>query len=193
MEIKIIGAGKSFGGKELFSDLSLTFSQGEKYCLAAPSGWGKTTLLRCVMGLDTLDKGQILGLDGAKISAVFQEDRLCEDFSAFTNIKIAAPKSTNDNDIKALMEKILPPDSFDKKCSKLSGGMRRRAAICRALCCESSVVIMDEPFTGLDTDTKSAVYQFILNNLGERTLIFVSHNEEDCVHLGGRIIRLDLL
>lgn len=78
---------KSYHGQVVFSDLSLALSPGNAYCLMAPSGTGKTTLFRILMGLETPDSGTIDGLKNLKISAVFQEDRLLEGYDVLTNLR----------------------------------------------------------------------------------------------------------
>ena len=85
---------KSFDGKKVFENLSLTINSGEMNCIMAPSGAGKTTLLRILMGLEEVDSGWITGLEGKQFSAVFQEERLCEYMTAVDNIRLVTPGLT---------------------------------------------------------------------------------------------------
>ena len=86
--IEIQNLSKSYGDHTVFRDFSLSIPHGTTTCLMAPSGAGKTTLLRILMGLEAPDEGRIVGMEGKRISAVFQEPRLCENLSAFANIRL---------------------------------------------------------------------------------------------------------
>ena len=188
--IRILHLGKSYQNHPVLSDLSLTLEPGKIYCLMGPSGCGKTTLLRLIMGLETPDAGKITGLDHQRISAVFQEDRLFYFLNPVKNVRLTCAKSTGSSLPEELLEQILEPEALTRPVSRLSGGMKRRTAIVRALCAPSDLVIMDEPFTGLDEDTRNRVIQLIRNCLGKRTLLLVTHQEEDAEKLKGKIIKL---
>ena len=85
---------KAFGSKQVLQSVSFSLPAGQVSCIMAPSGWGKTTLLRILMGLEQPDGGEITGLTGLRISAVFQEDRLCENLNAEANIRLPTPALT---------------------------------------------------------------------------------------------------
>jgi NitT/TauT family transport system ATP-binding protein len=144
----------------------------------APSGMGKTTLLRIMMGLEKPDSGKISGMDGLKISAVFQEDRLCEYLNPIANIGLVNSKLTKDEILSALESFGLIECAY-RRTSKLSGGMKRRVAILRALLAEYDIMFMDEPFKGLDTGTKDVVISEILSRTKGKTIIFVTHDIEE--------------
>lgn len=190
MDIQLFNIEKSYKELKVLSDLSLTFKAGGVYGLLAPSGAGKTTLLRLLMGLEKPDNGRIEGIKGLGISSVFQEDRLCEGFSALENLMIVAPASLTKGNARKILAEVLPEDSLDKPISELSGGMKRRAAVARALAAESKLLLMDEPFTGLDEDTRGVVIDFILKYRQNRTLIFTTHQPEDVEKLGGEKVNL---
>ncbi len=161
MKLQIDHLSKHFGDLTVFDQLSLTMESGNIYCLMAPSGKGKTTLFRILMGFEHADSGQITGLNHARISAVFQEDRLCEAFTPLDNVYMAAAPAFTKAQIRKELLALLPEDALNRPVCTLSGGQKRRTAICRALCAPFDLLIMDEPFTGLDEDTRLEVIQYI--------------------------------
>lgn len=181
---------KSYHGISVFERESLSLRKGDVYCLMGPSGQGKTTLLRLLMGLERPDDGRITGSGRKKISAVFQEDRMCEYLNGIDNIRIAAGRDGFWRDPRELLSLLLEPEALERPVRELSGGMKRRVAIARALAVSSEVVLMDEPFTGLDEETRLRAAEVIRANLGGRALLFVTHQAEDVYHLGARLIRL---
>jgi NitT/TauT family transport system permease protein len=181
--IRVTGLCKAYQGRPVFQDLDLTLEAGRVYGLMAPSGSGKTTLFRIWMGLEEADGGKTEGLAGEKMSAVFQEDRLCPALTALENAQIAGGSAD--------LGQILPADALTKKAAELSGGMKRRTAIARAMAAESSVILMDEPFTGLDEETKNRVVRYIREHRNGRTLVFTTHDREDLSRMGAGQISLD--
>lgn len=169
---------KSYNGQIIFSDLCLSIPYGEITAITAPSGYGKTTLLRLFMGLETPDTGIITGLNGQKKSAVFQEDRLCEDFSALANIKLTAVNYT-ESEILSAMEQIALYDCAKKPVKELSGGMKRRIAILRALLADYDLLFLDEPFKGLDKETKDLVIKYTGQLIAGKTVIFTTHDHTE--------------
>ena len=153
-----------------------------------PSGAGKTTLLRILMGLERADSGRVEGLSGLRISAVFQEDRLCEGFTALENVRLAAAPSLSDADIRKALSAILPPQALDRPVSALSGGMKRRTAIGRALLAPFDLLLMDEPFTGLDEDTRRRTAAFIRERAAGRMILLSTHQEEDVRLFQARVL-----
>ena len=122
------------------------FPEGKTTCIRGRSGCGKTTLIRLLLGLDIPDKGKIEGISDRKISAVFQEDRLCENLSAASNIRLVCTETISDRELEEAYKAV----ALQKPVRELSGGMRRRVSILRALQADSDCVIMDEPLRGLD-------------------------------------------
>lgn len=188
---------KSYDGRKILDRLSMEFCSGSTYCLMGASGIGKTTFLRILLGLEQADSGQILlqaGPDARqpgetapdtdrRLVAVFQEDRLCETFSAVDNIMMAAGKQLKREDACRELCRLLPEESITRPVSTLSGGMKRRVAILRALLAPSCGILMDEPFTGLDEDTKQLVIDYIKEKTAGKLLIVVTHQEEDVTAL----------
>ena len=189
LEVKKIN--KIYNGKEILSNVSQVFEAGKIYCLMGPSGQGKTTFLRILAGLEAPDAGVVEGIDGLPMSGVFQEDRLCEPVDAVRNVAMVCRRKDAAAWARGLLLQVLPEDSLSKPVSALSGGMRRRVAIIRALAADSEFIFMDEPFTGLDADTKTKVIQCILKNRNGRTLLVVTHQAEDAAALGAEILMLE--
>ena len=174
-DIVLDNISKSFDNVEVFKNFSAVLECGRIYRLEAPSGAGKTTLMRLLMGLETPDSGVITGVP-LDISVMFQEDRLIESLSAIDNISLAAPdmaamRKQCIGDLKALGL----ADSMDMPVRELSGGMKRRVALIRAMLHESELVLLDEPFTGLDTALISAVSRYIIEHANGRTMLIASH------------------
>lgn len=186
---------KSYNGLSVLRDTSLSFQDGCCYCLMSPSGSGKTTLLRILMGLEPPDSGAVRAngqdcIDSLTVSAVFQEDRLCESFTPLENVMMCTGRSLKPSRIRREMERLLPAECLDRPVSTLSGGMKRRVAVLRAMLVSSDVLLMDEPFTGMDEDLKRIVISYIKEMQGGRILILSTHQEEDVELIGGELIRL---
>ena len=188
MPLRIHNLSKSFDGQPVLSGVSAALEEGNTYCLMGPSGAGKTTLLRILMGLERADSGRVEGLSGLRISAVFQEDRLCEGFTALENVRLAAAPSLSDADIRKALSAILPPQALDRPVSALSGGMKRRTAIGRALLAPFDLLLMDEPFTGLDEDTRRRTAAFIRERAAGRMILLSTHQEEDVRLFQARVL-----
>ena len=188
MPLRIHNLSKSFDGQPVLSGVSTVLEEGNTYCLMGPSGAGKTTLLRILMGLERADSGRVEGLSGLRIRAVFQEDRLCEGFTALENVRLAAAPSLSDADIRKALSAILPPQALDRPVSALSGGMKRRTAIGRALLAPFDLLLMDEPFTGLDEDTRRRTAAFIRERAAGRMILLSTHQEEDVRLFQARVL-----
>ncbi|MCL2632360.1 MAG: ATP-binding cassette domain-containing protein [Coriobacteriia bacterium] len=168
---------KQFVDKTVLANLSLTFEPGGRYAVFSPSGSGKTTLLRLLARLDSPDSGSITNTN--RMSVVFQEARLFEKRNAVENIRLIVGSYVSDADIRSMLVCLLPADSLDLPTSQLSGGMRRRVELCRALLASSQVILLDEPFAGLDLANTAMAQELILSSLSGRTLVVVSHDPED--------------
>lgn len=165
---------KAYGEKTVLEGFSHVFPAGKRTCIMGPSGCGKTTLLRIILGLETPDSGTITGRPN-QVSAVFQENRLFEDFSALSNLAAVCPHGDKHTMADHLTELGLG-DSLHKPVRTLSGGMKRRVAIARAVLAPGELVILDEPFTGLDKDTKDVVLDYLKHHTQGRTLLVVTHD-----------------
>ena len=175
---------KFFDGKVVLDHVSLTLESGGTACLMAPSGRGKTTLLRCIAGLETPDSGQITDLP-ERIAYVFQEDRLCDGFSAVDNIRLVTGKALGEGEIRRHLEELGLAGSLDQPVRELSGGMRRRVVISRAVCFGADLLLLDEPFKGLDDEARQQTADSILRHRGAAAILCVTHDREDAAALGG--------
>lgn len=191
VDIKVEHVTKRFREVTVLDDFSAVFAGGQTTCIMGPSGYGKTTLLRILMGLERADAGTITGLTGCKISAVFQEDRLCENLTAVTNIRIVCPKSMPHGVIEQALHAVgLEQDVWYQPVRELSGGMKRRVAIVRGVLAPSDVILMDEPFRGLDEETRAQTIEFVKAHTGGKTLLVVTHAPEEPELLGGKIVTM---
>lgn len=196
---------KSYDGHTVLSGINRRLDMTRSYCLMAPSGAGKTTLLHMTAGLVRPDAGSITvtadtgssketadktaGTGGTpfSVSMVFQEDRLCEAESALTNVTLAC---RNERKAVECLEKLLPKEALQKPVSQLSGGQRRRVCIARALLADSRILLLDEPFTGLDEENRQRAAEVILAYRAGRLLLAATHDEADAGRLDGEIWRL---
>ncbi len=188
MDIVLENVCKSYNDKQVLDNLTYTFKDKTITCIMGKSGIGKTTLLNILMKLETKDSGKILGLEKAKMSAVFQENRLCENLNAILNIKLVTNK--NVEEIKEKLEMIGITAGDFKPVSEYSGGMKRRVAIVRALMSDYDLLLMDEPLKGLDEDTKLKVIKLICDMTKSKTVIIVTHDEDESVLFHADIMKL---
>ncbi len=172
MNIAVKGLCKAYGERPVLENMTAEFPEGRVTYVTGPSGCGKTTLLRLLMGLEAPDAGEISGVP-EKIAAMFQEDRLCMEFSALTNVRIAGVPSDK---AREGLERLGLGDSLAKPVSQLSGGQRRRAALCRAMLADADAVFLDEPFTGLDPELRALAAEYIRDAAAGRTVIAVTHD-----------------
>ena len=176
---------KSYEGVPVFKNVNVELLEGSVYCLTAPSGAGKTTFLRILMGLEAADSGRIGGRAKGRIAAVFQEDRLCPWLDAAGNIRLAAP-CLEASVLRQELQKLLPEDSLQKPVAEFSGGMRRRVALLRALLSEGELLLFDEPFNGLDEETRQLAIEYAESRRKGRTLLFTTHHPEEALALNAR-------
>ncbi len=173
----------SYGQKRIFADLNLK-SDSRVICLMGPSGCGKTTLLHLVAGLLTPDSGRIADVPGP-CSLMFQEDRLLEWTDALTNVELVTEGKDDVNPRRILESLGIDPDMGIKK---MSGGMRRRVALARALAFKSPTLLLDEPFKGLDEDLMVRCAS-IVRDAGRITIVS-THSVDEAQALGAEILRL---
>ena len=183
---------KQFGEKTLFRDLCLTVDGPA--VLWAPSGWGKTTLLRILMGLDTPTAGRVRGVGRA--AAVFQEDRLCPQLTALQNVTLVLPGSEKQykEQIEADFQQLgMDAAALALPAARLSGGQKRRTALMRALWAPSDTLLLDEPFTGMDPDTLAAAAALLRTRCGTEPVLLATHDREAIRLLGWPVIELEAL
>ena len=192
MGVEIRNLTKCFGTKTVLDNYSLSIADGENIAIMGESGSGKTTLLNIIAGLVVPDSGEIYGIDEKKISFVFQEDRLAESFTVYRNIKLACGKKITKQIVSDALIKIgLDASLINSKVNTLSGGMKRRVSIIRALLCESDILLLDEPTKGLDEQNKRLVVDYILASSVNKTVLWVTHDEDEAKYVSGRIITIN--
>ena len=146
------------------------FLGGEPYVLDTPSGSGKTTFFRCLCGLERPEEGGVSGID--TFSVQFQEDRLCEDYSVVKNLEMVLGDAAQAREI---LVQLLPEEALEQPCRELSGGMKRRVSLVRAMEAGAQCVLLDEPFTGLDEENRKKAEAYIRQKAGERILMLATH------------------
>lgn len=178
---------KSYQGQLVLSDVSVLLKTGERLCLMGPSGCGKTTLCRILAGLEQADSGIITGFGDVRLSMVFQEDRLAGHLSAVENTALAlCGRDGKKLAAEALYRLGLTGEDLKKPVRQLSGGQRRRVALARAMLAPGELLILDEPFHGLDKQTRSLAVSFVIEKQGLRPLLCVTHEEAEAEALCGQ-------
>lgn len=173
---------KRFGEQVVFNKVSMQIPLGRTTIVTGKSGCGKTTLLRIIAGLDHKYHGKVTGVPKT-ISFMFQEDRLLPWFTLKENIafvlKDIMEKPQIDAAVAEMIENVHLIGHGDKYPSKLSGGMKRRVALARTLCYPADLILMDEPFKGLDASLKEdmiLLFQRLVVDTN-KTAVIVSHDE----------------
>jgi len=176
--------------------VSLTVADGEFVCLIGASGCGKSTLLNLVAGLDSATSGQV-STAGRRVSLMFQEPALFPWLTAARNVELAlqakgVPRASRQARTAELLETVRLTGFGDKRPHELSGGMRQRVAMARALAQDADVLLMDEPFGALDAMTRDLLHDELERICAERTLtvLFVTHNVREAARLGDWVILL---
>lgn len=175
----------SYGQKPIFRDFSASFKEGTRTAIMAGSGAGKTTLLHLIAGLLVPSKGQIAyPVPNPRFSFVFQENRLLERASVIRNLRLANPTLSTEQVRTSLVQASLPIQYEHKKIRDLSGGEKRRAALLRALLAEYDILLLDEPFTGLDEETKEHLLAYTKASTEGKTVLLVTHSEAEAAAIG---------
>ena len=194
---------KSFDGKPVLQNISLELSQGELVCLLGISGGGKTTLFNIISGLLSPDQGNIF-LDGkditnkpGQISYMLQKDlllpyRTIEDNIALPLLLKGIKKKEARLQASAMFAQFGLDGTQKKYPAQLSGGMRQRAALLRTYMFSQNVALLDEPFSALDTLTKSAIHKWYLAMMEKIQLstLFITHDIDEAILLSDRIYLL---
>lgn len=190
MRVRIQHLTKAYGGVPVLRDVNLTLDTGVT-CLMAPSGAGKTTLLRILLGLETADGGTVTGLETARLSAVFQEDRLLEHLDGAGNLRFAQGAAYDERQAAALLAELGLSGGAGKPVRDYSGGMKRRLALARALSVPFDFLALDEPFAGLDAENRRRAMDCIRARSAGKTVLLVTHDPADAVGLEGKTFYLE--
>jgi NitT/TauT family transport system ATP-binding protein len=194
---RIKGMSLSYDNLILYEDFDMDVKKGSIVCLLGPSGCGKTTLLNVMGNLEKPDAMAANDFEVLSKSYIFQEHRLLPWKTVYENVAFVIKERFKENRVRELVEEYLKKVELlefkDYYPGELSGGMKQRVAIARAFVYPSDVLIMDEPFKGLDIRTKRIVMETFLKawEKDKRTVVFVTHDVEEAVRLGDEIHILD--
>lgn len=174
MFLQVTGLSKSFGKQQVLKEFTCTYPSGKITYLTGVSGSGKTTLFRCLCGLETYEEGKVT--EGLTYSVQFQEDRLCEEESPVKNLEMVmgSSKARKEGE-KILLSLGLSWEALDKPCGELSGGMKRRVSLARAMEANSDCVLLDEPYTGMDECTRRNAENYIKKRMENRIVLMATH------------------
>lgn len=187
MNIELKNVNFSYNENKILDNFNLTVNEGECVCLVGRSGCGKTTVARLVLGLESAQEGDVSAPE--KISCVFQEDRLLPHLNLYKNV-ILALSDTQIPTADLLLQRFGLADYKKSKISELSGGMKRRVAIIRAIAFDSDALVLDEPFNGLDQKNKELAAEIIKREFSDKgkPILLISHIEEDAQLLNAKTI-----
>ena len=189
--ITLRGVTKRFGDQVVLDGLDLDLADGGATAVMGANGSGKTTLGRLLLGLAAPDAGTVTVPAGLRRAAVFQEDRLCEQLTAVGNVRLVLDRSVRARAVHDELRRVgLDHDSLAKPVRDLSGGQRRRVVLVRGLMAEADLVVLDEPFTGLDVDAKVLALEYVRERCAGRTTLLITHDVADATFLGARVVRL---
>ncbi|KZL92475.1 ABC transporter ATP-binding protein [Clostridium magnum] len=196
-EVKLINLCKSYEENTVLDNINMDIQENKITVISGPSGCGKTTLLNIISGVEKKDSGQVILKDNS-ISYIFQEDRLIPYLTVYENIAFVLKSTLDKNEMDKIITKYLEMvrliEFKNKLPSKLSGGMKRRVAIARAFAYKSRLLLMDEPFKGLDDELKTEIIEEFLKlyKKDKRTVILVTHDKEEAKLLGDIIYPLNV-
>lgn len=188
MELRVENLSKAYGGKAVLQRVSFIAGPGVT-CIMAPSGGGKTTLLRILLGLETADSGEIHGVASARWSAAFQEPRLLNQLTAQENLRFALGPLYDQTAAETLLQELDIAEE-SKLVRDFSGGMKRRTALARALAVPFDLLALDEPFSGLDGENRLRAVKCIRKYAAGKIVLLVTHDARDSVDLEAAIVRV---
>ncbi len=179
---------KSYGKHKVLENISFNINESERICIYGKSGIGKTTLLRIIAGLEKADSGEITFM--GKVSMVFQEDRLLENTDVYTNLYCVLGSRFDKAEADMHLKEVGLEGAGNKIVSELSGGMKRRVAIVRCMMKSSEIILLDEPFKGLDTILKDNIIRYVVKYLNGRAVIMVTHDISEAEKIQAEIIEI---
>ncbi|HCS12096.1 MAG TPA: ABC transporter [Clostridiales bacterium] len=194
--MELINISKKYDDLILLEDFNINFEKNKITCLFGPSGVGKTTIANIVAGIIPVDKGYVEGIDNSLFSYVFQEPRLLKWYNVYENIdfvlKDVYKPDKRAEIINSYLKMVELNDYKSYEIDALSGGMAQRVSLARAFAYPSHILIMDEPFKGLDNKLKNEMSSLFLKmwNLSQRTVIFITHDVEEAIDLSHIIYTL---
>ena len=180
----------SYEDKPVLQDVTMTFPAGQISILMGRSGIGKTTMFRLASGLLRPKKGHIWGIPEKGAGVLFQEDRLFPYYSIIENLKLCVPERSEE-ELMGMLEDLGLAQEAHSLPGALSGGMRRRVALIRAVAVDRDLYLLDEPFNGLDEETKIRTIQWLKEKLAGKTVVIITHQSADAQMLGGNILQFE--
>lgn len=186
--IKLTHLTLRFEDKLVLDDFSLTLPERGIWCLMGPSGCGKTTLLRTLLGLETPESGAVTGITRGEAAVLFQEDRLLPWLSLRRNLTEVT--GCSDEEAAAWLAAVELDAELDALPEQLSGGMRRRVALARALAYPARLLIFDEPFQGMDDALKTRLYPLLRQAAATKPMLLVTHDPEEAAALADQTLLL---
>ena len=189
--IELVNVSKKYANTPVYENFSLEIEEGKITCLLGASGCGKTTLLNMLAGL-TPYEGKI-GNVPERISYIFQEERLLPNLTVKQNVALVLGKNADGKKISEILEKVELSGKEDAYPAELSGGQAQRVSIARAFAYPSGLILMDEPFSSLDTALKIRLIDVFCRLWQEekRTAVFVTHDAEEAYMLAHRAVLLE--
>ena len=195
-DIEMLHIDKSYNGFNILEDFNLKIPRNKITCIVGPSGCGKSTILNILSGLTHQDKGEITYIEESLISYAFQEPRLLPWRNAKDNLRFILKNKMNealiDSHVDYWLDSVELSDYKDYFPSQLSGGMMQRLALARAFAFPSNLLLMDEPFKGLDAPLRHKMIALTrkLWQQENKTIVFVTHDIQEALLLGHRVIAL---
>ena len=203
MDLRLAGVSHFYGGTEVLRDITLDIPSGQIVCIVGPSGCGKSTLLRMLGGLEKPTKGDVLQLGAPPegclnpLTYIFQDFALLPWRSARGNVALVLEDhgldaAQRDRIIDDVLARTKLSEFADALPKQLSGGMKQRVAIARALAVNPAVMLMDEPLSALDSQTRELLMDDLINLWTRQpfTAVYVTHNLAEAVRLGHKIVVL---
>jgi len=191
--IKLTDISKNYDNLQILKNFNISFKKNEISCLFGPSGVGKTTIANIIAKLIPIEEGTIIGIENSLYSYVFQEPRLLEWYSVYDNIDFVLKDLYDFEKRKIITNNYIDMVELneykDYKPKALSGGMAQRVSLARAFAYPSDILIMDEPFKGLDMKLKQEMilsFQKLWQE-SNRTVIFITHDIDEAILLSNTI------
>ncbi|MBN2898824.1 MAG: ABC transporter ATP-binding protein [Clostridia bacterium] len=194
--IELRNVTKAFDEMVIMDHFHLTFNMQEVTCLLGPSGCGKSTILKMLSGIDADFTGEIIGIQDKRISFVFQESRLLPWLTVRDNLKYVLEDHVPEKYLQAridyFLNKVELAECKDEYPNTLSGGMKQRVSLARAFAMPHDVLLLDEPFQGLDSELKNQLMALLERLIEEdkKTVIMVTHDVTEAMRLANRTVYL---